>query len=97
MKNIEKNISYSSLDDSSIDKTAFLKDVVDKSYFILKDYMVKLISEFLVNNNYKNNIYKKNPSMVKSITDDFGPINFIFDSSQIFTKFAFSDKKPNPG
>lgn len=42
----------------------------DKGYFILKDYMVKLISEFLVNNNYKNNIYKKNPSMVKSITDD---------------------------
>ena len=39
----------------------------DKSYFILKDYLVKLISEFLVDNN--NNIYKKNPSMVKQIMD----------------------------
>ena len=39
----------------------------DKSYFILKDYLVKLISEFLVDNN--NNIYKKNPAMVKQIMD----------------------------
>ena len=38
----------------------------DKSYFILKDYLVKLISEFLVSN---NNIYSKNPSMVKSISN----------------------------
>ena len=40
----------------------------DKGYFILKDYLVKLISEFLVNN-YPGNIYQKNPSMIKSISD----------------------------
>ena len=41
----------------------------DKAYFILKDYLVKLISEFLVSNNNIYNIYQKNPSMVKSISN----------------------------
>ena len=42
----------------------------EKSYFILKDYLVKLISEFLVDNNHTlGNIYKNNPNMVKSISD----------------------------
>ena len=42
----------------------------DNSYFILKEYLVKLISEFLVNyNTSTRNIYKKNPNMIKSISD----------------------------
>ena len=41
----------------------------DKAYFILKDYLVKLISEFLVSNNNIYNIYQKNPSMIKSISN----------------------------
>ena len=42
----------------------------DKSYLIIKDYLIKLISDFLVDNNTTyENIYKKNPNMVKSICD----------------------------
>ena len=43
-----------------------IKKFGDKGYFILKDYIVKLISEFLVNN---NNIYKKNKNLVKLISN----------------------------
>ena len=32
-----------------------------------------------------------------SIISDFGPINFIFDSSHIWANFEFSDKNPKPG
>ena len=38
----------------------------DKSYFILKEYMTKLISEYLTNNNA---IYKSNIDLVNSISD----------------------------
>ena len=42
----------------------------DKAYFILKDYLVKVISEFLVPNNPSmENIYHKNQNMIKSISD----------------------------
>ena len=48
----------------------FVDEIVkfgDKGYFILKDYMIKLINEFLTSTT--NNIYKKNPSLTKSISD----------------------------
>ena len=42
----------------------------DKGYFILKDYLVKLISEFLVPNTPSGeNLYHKNQNMIKSISD----------------------------
>jgi len=47
----------------------FVDEIVkfgDKGYFILNEYMINLISEFLTNN---SNIYKKNPNLVKSISD----------------------------
>ena len=47
----------------------FVDEIVkfgDKGYFILNEYMINLISEFLTNN---SNIYKKNPNLVKSISE----------------------------
>ena len=44
-----------------------IKKFGDKGYFILKEYIVKLITEYLVNNN--NNIYKKNTNLVKLISN----------------------------
>ena len=42
----------------------------DKAYFILKDYLVKVISEFLVPNNPSmENLYQKNQNMIKSISE----------------------------
>ena len=42
----------------------------DKAYFILKDYLVKVISEFLLPNNPSmENLYHKNQAMIKSISD----------------------------
>ena len=50
----------------------------DKGYFILKDYMINLIGEFLINN--INNIYKKNQNLVKSLSDGLVYMtNFIKD------------------
>ena len=47
----------------------FVDEIVkfkEKSYFILNEYMINLIGEFLTNN---NSIYKKNLNLVKSISD----------------------------
>ena len=44
-----------------------IKKFGDKGYFILKEHIVKLITELLVNNS--NNIYKKNPNLVKLISN----------------------------
>ena len=45
-----------------------MSPLVFSRYFQKLYYLVKLISEFLVNN-YPGNIYQKNPSMIKSISD----------------------------
>jgi serine/threonine-protein phosphatase 4 regulatory subunit 1 len=39
----------------------------EKGYFILHEYMINLICDFLTNN--PNNIYKKNQNLVKSLSD----------------------------
>ena len=47
----------------------FVDEIVkfkDKGYFILKEYMINLICEFLTNN---NNVYKKGSNLVKTISD----------------------------
>ena len=58
----------------------FVDEIVkfgDKGYFILKDYMITLIGDILTKN---NNIYKKNPNLVKSISDGLVYMtNFIKD------------------
>ena len=59
----------------------FVDEIVkfgEKGYFILKDYMINLIGEFLINN--INNIYKKNQNLVKSLSDGLVYMtNFIKD------------------
>ena len=59
----------------------FVDEIVkfgEKGYFILNEYMVNLIGEFLANN--PNNIYKKNPNLVKSLSDGLVYMtNFIKD------------------
>ena len=48
----------------------FIDEIVkfgDNSYFILTKHLIPLIREYLIENN--GNIYKKNPNMVKSISD----------------------------
>ena len=58
----------------------FVDEIVkfkEKGYFILNEYMINLICEFLTNN---NNIYKKNLNLVKSISDGLVYMtNFIKD------------------
>ena len=59
----------------------FVDEIVkfgEKGYFILNEYMINLIGEFLANN--PNNIYKKNPNLVKSLSDGLVYMtNFIKD------------------
>ena len=59
----------------------FVDEIVkfgEKGYFILNEYMVNLIGEFLANN--PNNISKKNPNLVKSLSDGLVYMtNFIKD------------------
>ena len=48
----------------------FVDEIVkfgEKGYFILNEYMINLIGEFLANN--PNNIYKKNQNLVKNLSD----------------------------
>ena len=48
----------------------FVDEIVkfgEKGYFILNEYMINLICDFLTNN--PNNIYKKNQNLVKSLSD----------------------------
>ena len=58
----------------------FVDEIVkfgEKGYFILKDYMITLCGDILTKN---NNIYKKNPNLVKSISDGLVYMtNFIKD------------------
>ena len=59
----------------------FVDEIVkfgEKGYFILNEYMINLICDFLTNN--PNNIYKKNPNLVKSLSDGLVYMtNFIKD------------------